>query len=48
MLAWLEQPGVRLMEIDGDWSMPLRVGLTDDVLPQLTGLANQLPERLAG
>ena len=35
VLAWLEQPGVRLMEIDGDWSMPLNVGLTSEALPRL-------------
>ncbi|OYN89641.1 DEDD exonuclease domain-containing protein [Parenemella sanctibonifatiensis] len=23
---WLEQPGVRLIEVDGDWSWPLRIG----------------------
>jgi len=23
---WLERPGVRLIEIDGDWSWPLRIG----------------------
>lgn len=25
--AWLERPGVRLMQIDGDWSWPLHVGV---------------------
>ncbi|GAB3623442.1 DEDD exonuclease domain-containing protein [Mariniluteicoccus endophyticus] len=25
--AWLERPGVRLIEIDGDWAWPLRAGL---------------------
>jgi DNA polymerase-3 subunit epsilon len=23
---WLERPGVRLIEIEGDWSWPLRIG----------------------
>lgn len=27
--AWLERPGVRLIEIDGDWSWPLRAGLAE-------------------
>ncbi len=35
ILAWLESPGVRLLEIDGDWSMPLHVGLPEDALPGL-------------
>lgn len=34
--AWLERPGVRLMEIDGDWSMPLHCGLNSDDLARLT------------
>ncbi|HSN43198.1 MAG TPA: DEDD exonuclease domain-containing protein [Propionibacteriaceae bacterium] len=25
--AWLERPGVRLIEIEGDWSWPLHIGL---------------------
>ena len=24
--GWLERPGVRLIEIDGDWSWPVGVG----------------------
>lgn len=27
--AWLEEPGVRLMEVDGDWSWPCHSGLVD-------------------
>ncbi|MFT3834693.1 MAG: DEDD exonuclease domain-containing protein [Micropruina sp.] len=27
--AWLERPGVRLIEIDGQWSWPLHIGLAD-------------------
>lgn len=27
--AWLERPGVRLIEIEGDWSWPLHIGLGD-------------------
>lgn len=33
--AWLERPGVRLLEIDGDWSMPLHSGLNEADLPRL-------------
>lgn len=29
---WLERPGVRLIEIDGDWFWPLHVGLSDGAL----------------
>ena len=32
MAAWLERPGVRLMQIDGDWSWPLHVGVDADSL----------------
>lgn len=34
--SWLEQPGVRLMDIDGEWSLPVNIGLTADQLPALT------------
>lgn len=34
--TWLERPGVRLMEIEGEWSMPLYAGLNPDDLPRLT------------
>lgn len=34
--TWLERPGVRLMDIDGEWSMPLHVSLNDEDLPRLT------------
>ncbi|WP_460765398.1 DEDD exonuclease domain-containing protein [Mariniluteicoccus flavus] len=27
--AWLERPGVRLMEIEGDWAWPLHAGLAE-------------------
>ncbi len=32
--AWLERPGVRLIEIDGQWSWPLHIGLGDGELAQ--------------
>lgn len=34
--AWCERPGVRLIEIDGEWSMPLHIGLSQADLPRLT------------
>jgi DNA polymerase-3 subunit epsilon len=27
--AWLERPGVRLIDIEGDWSWPLHIGLAE-------------------
>ncbi|MFT3862102.1 DEDD exonuclease domain-containing protein [Micropruina sp.] len=30
--AWLERPGVRLIEIEGQWSWPLHIGLADGEL----------------
>ncbi len=33
--AWLERPGVRLIEIDGDWSWPLHAGLADGDLARI-------------
>ena len=33
--GWLERPGVRLMDIDGDWSWPARIGANPETLPQL-------------
>lgn len=27
--AWLELPGIRLVETDGDWALPVRAGLTE-------------------
>lgn len=33
--AWLETPGVRLMEIDGEWSWPLHAAINDGQLPLL-------------
>ena len=41
--AWLEQPGVRLIEIEGDWSWPVHVGLAEGQLGELA-----LGERRAG
>jgi len=32
---WLETPGTRLIEIDGDWSWPTFAGIDDDSLPAL-------------
>ncbi|WOP17616.1 DEDD exonuclease domain-containing protein [Raineyella sp. LH-20] len=37
--SWLEEPGVRLIDIQGDWMWPLRATVTPDALPQvLAGL----------
>ncbi|WP_432559139.1 DEDD exonuclease domain-containing protein [Granulicoccus sp. GXG6511] len=33
--AWLERPGVRLIEIDGDWSWPRFAGLAEGELAQI-------------
>jgi len=33
--AWLEQPGIRLIEIEGDWSWPLHIGLAEGQLGAL-------------
>lgn len=41
--AWLEQPGIRLIDIDGDWSWPLHAGLAEGQLGELV-----LAERRAG
>jgi DNA polymerase-3 subunit epsilon len=30
--AWLERPGVRLIEIEGEWSWPLHIGLAEGEL----------------
>lgn len=41
--AWLELPGIRLIEIEGDWAWPLRAGLTPSQLAtQLLG-PSELP-----
>ncbi|MDO5676765.1 MAG: DEDD exonuclease domain-containing protein [Propionibacteriaceae bacterium] len=32
--AWLELPGVRLIETDGDWEWPVHAGLPEGALPQ--------------
>ncbi|MFT3971869.1 MAG: hypothetical protein QM695_16735 [Micropruina sp.] len=38
--AWLERPGVRLIEIDGEWSWPLHVGLAEgDLARHALGVA---------
>jgi len=46
---WLEQPGVRLMHIEGDWAWPLHAVLDHETLVQhaLGGAASPLPA-LAG
>ncbi len=36
---WLEQPGVRIIEIDGDWFWPLHGVITDERLPALLDLS---------
>ncbi|WP_420175763.1 DEDD exonuclease domain-containing protein [Luteococcus sp. OSA5] len=36
LAAWLERPGVRLMDIDGEWSWPRHVGLSQGDLARLT------------
>lgn len=33
--AWLEQPGVRLIEIEGDWVWPLHIGVAESRLSSL-------------
>ncbi|MFT4294763.1 MAG: DEDD exonuclease domain-containing protein [Micropruina sp.] len=44
--SWLERPGVRLIEIDGEWSWPLHIGLAEGELARhalpITG-ATRLP-----
>ncbi|GAA1388014.1 DEDD exonuclease domain-containing protein [Luteococcus peritonei] len=40
LCSWLETPGVRLIDIDGDWSWPRHVGLAEGDLARLT-LAEQ-------
>lgn len=32
--SWLEQPGVRLLDIQGEWSWPVHIGLDDVTLKQ--------------
>lgn len=32
--AWLELPGIRLIETDGTWEWPLHAGLSEDALPR--------------
>ena len=42
--AWLELPGVRLIETDGEWAWPLHAGLPDGALAdELLGPAPPLP-----
>lgn len=33
--SWLERPGVRLLEVDGEWSQPWRIGVNPGQLPEL-------------
>ncbi len=40
--AWLEQPGVRLIDVRGDWMWPLRTTVATDDLPRV--LAGLRPE----
>ncbi|MGJ6981007.1 DEDD exonuclease domain-containing protein [Aestuariimicrobium soli] len=42
--SWMELPGVRLIEIDGEWSWPARIGLADG---ELAHVADVQPDRLA-
>lgn len=44
--AWMELPGIRLIEIDGDWSWPTNAGLTASQLATRLLGPNELP--LAG
>ncbi|AQP47463.1 endonuclease [Tessaracoccus aquimaris] len=52
--AWLELPGVRFIETDGDWAWPINVGLPDGALPaevlgpEPLGQEPLAPEPLAG
>ncbi len=40
--SWLEHPGVRLVDVDGDWSLPIHAGVNDSELAQCTiGSANE-------
>ena len=32
--AWLERPGVRLMEVQGEWSWPINSGVCASALPR--------------
>ncbi len=36
--SWMELPGVRLIEIEGDWAWPSHVGLASGELEQLVAL----------
>lgn len=48
--SWMEQPGVRIMQIDGEWSWPLHVGLAEGQLATLllpTTREAQLPREKA-
>ena len=46
--AWLELPGIRLIETDGEWSWPLHAGVAEGALPQeLLGPDLFSPDRLA-
>lgn len=38
--SWLEQPGVRLIDTDGEWAWPLHAGVADEAFPgELLGQA---------
>ena len=42
--AWLESPGVRIMDIDGEWSWPVHIALSDSTYAAHTlGSAGQVP-----
>lgn len=36
--SWMEQPGVRLIEIDGEWSWPTGIGLSEGELARLANV----------
>ncbi len=46
VLRWLEQPGVRLVELDGEWTCPTRGAHAH--LEQLTGLGPALGSEATG
>lgn len=41
LASWLETPGVRLMEVDGEWSWPIHLSLGDLRPPELAPEASQ-------
>lgn len=46
--AWLESPGVRLIDVDGEWSWPLHGALDERDLPRLALGEGVGPTRTAG